>query len=266
MKVGIVVAKGMGHQEVHAEALSIGLSRHGVTANTYTEAHGFVPPEEVCACWGWRIGQQLRQAGRNVLVMERGFVDRMSWTSFGWNGLNGRATRNWDALPARWAVLSDRVRAWRPNGSYVLLIGQVTGDMSVSHVNLSAWYLEAIEALHPLGLPVLFRPHPVALEYGQHDDVPCDRVFGDLASALDGAAVVATFNSNTGVDALLAGKPTIARDPGSMAWPIAARDWSIQSEPDRLEWFKRLTSSQFSLDEIRSGFAWDVVKDSPTLQ
>ncbi len=55
--------------------------------------------------------------------------------------------------------------------------------------------------------------------------------------ALAGARAVITFNSNTGVEAVLAGKPTVAIDEGSMAWPVTAHEIiDYPKEPNRLTW------------------------------
>src|SRR6185295_14381456 len=132
----------MDHHQIHGQALAEGLLRHGVEVDFCPEEA--VPAADVCACWGWRLGERLRDKGKRVLVMERGYVNRMEWVSLGWDGLNGRAVRRWDTLPDRWAMFSSHVRAWRPGGSYALLVGQVLGDMSVKHVDLSAWYAEAV--------------------------------------------------------------------------------------------------------------------------
>lgn len=264
MKVG-VVSTGLTHQVQHAQALCEGLGKHQIETTIYPE--GVEVPEPVVACWGWRIGKPLLAAGKRVLVMERGFIDRLHWTSLGWDGLNGYAARAWSALPHRGTTFLGRMQRWAPGGSYVLIIGQVSGDAAVGHVSLPLWYAEAVRECAKFGLPIKFRPHPVALEFGEKDPVAgAESIYGSLSTALAGAAVVVTFNSNTGVDALMAGKPTICRDRGSMAWPIASHDWEIQTAPDRVGWLESLASAQFSLEEIRSGYAWDVVKDSQTLQ
>jgi len=199
--------------------------------------------------------------------MERGFIERMKWTSLGWNGINGHATRRWRAIPYRLERFRGLPRPWVANGVYALLIGQVKGDAAVEGVDLDRWYAEAITGISRYGLPIMFRRHPVAVMHGQFDKPTGAQILENaLAEAIEGAAVVVTFNSNTGVDSLLAGRPTIARDKGSMAYGIAASDWKMQDRPDRQAWAEMLASSQFSLEEIRSGYAWEIVKDSAPLQ
>ncbi len=256
----------MQHQKDHAQALADGLVKHGIEATIYPERRdGTLPTEQVVACWGWRIGEVLRHAGKHVIVMERGFIDRMNYASLGWNGINGRARRDWKAESAeRLHTLFPRaIKPWNPHGDYVLICGQVPGDSALKGVDISQWYAEAASACSKFG-PIRFRPHPVAVDYGVKDHVVGAQVSHDgLAEDLRNACVVVTYNSNTGVDALLAGKPTIVRGRGSMA-TIAAKDWTIQPEPQRTGWAAQLAWSQFSIEEIRSGYAWDVIKDSQT--
>lgn len=82
----------------------------------------------------------------------------------------------------------------------------------------------AEQAADVYGLPVRFRPHPMEQRRrGFLRQVHgCETDRGPLADSLAGATVVVTWNSNTGVDALLAGKPTVAMGEGSMAAPVAA--------------------------------------------
>jgi hypothetical protein len=262
VKIGIVVGN-MPHHVAHAEALATGLARHGIETDTVSE--GRIPDAHTVACWGWRLGGPLRKAGKEVLVMERGFIERMRYTSLGWNGLNGTARRDWPSEGhIRLHTLFPRaLQAWNPHGMYVLIVGQVPGDAAVAGVNLPKWYAEAAAACAKFG-PIRFRPHPVAIGFGLQDSiVGALTSHAALQDDLRGARVVVTWNSNAGVDALLAGKPTIVRGSGSMA-SIAAHDWSIQGEPYRTDWASQLAWSQFSMDEIRSGYAWDVIKDSQT--
>ncbi len=266
-----IVASNMPHHIEHAQAMAEGLSKHNVDSVICPE--GVPVAEETVICWGWRIGRPFRDMGKNVLVMERGYIDRMDWTSLGWNGLNGRASRPW-AHSGEERILAHHpraVRRWGAVGRSALIIGQVSGDEAVRGVDMQGWYSMATAKCYELGFELVkFRPHPVATQYGQKDDV--NGVFYDyapLSASLADAAIVVTFSSNTGVEAMLAGKPVIACDAGSMAWPIAMQNFdSVKTlEPSgRRHWAAHLAWSQFSLNEIRSGFAWDVVKDSQTLQ
>ena len=268
MKVAIV-ASDMPHHTVHAEAMAQGLGRHGIASTVYPDH--LIPDEEIVACWGWRLGERLRAMGKDVLLMERGFIDRMNYCSLGWNGLNNRAQRRW--LPingCRFENLFGRMlRPWSADGDYALIIGQVAGDMAIKGVHIADWYAEAArQALKRFALPVKFRPHPMAIAFGQREHVNgAETLYGDLQPALERAMVVITYNSNAGVDAVLAGRPTLSFDAGSMAWPVTAHEFVIPGdEPDRATWAEQIAWSQFSVPEIASGDAWELVKDSRSLQ
>jgi hypothetical protein len=243
-----------------------GLRRHGVEAELFRSL-GAVKEADFVVTWGWRKGKTYRASGRQVLVMERGYLgDRFAWTSLGWNGLNGRAT---------WADDSDKsserfdknfghlVKPWRTDGKgYALIIGQVPGDMSLDGIDMAGWYLTAAKTLEVRGYEVKFRPHPIAEQRGLVGATLAKyRLGGSLEEALAGAAVVASMNSNTGVDAALAGVPTIVCDQGAMAWSVAAHGLDAEIvTPDRADWCRRLAWKQFTLDEISSGEAWEHIK------
>lgn len=252
----------MAHHVTHAHALTLGLERHGIHACTITPQQ--VTDADVIACWGWRVAAPYAAAGKRVLVMEHGYIgDRKVWTSMGWNGLNGRATFA-QAKDGRrfWDLHGDRMQPWNPQGEYALLIGQVEGDSSLNGMPFQPWaYRMCARAAKEFGLPVKFRPHPVAIEFGQVYTTGCDQHRGSLTDALAGAAVVITYNSNTAVESVLAGKPTIAFDRGSMAWDVTAHGWRILAEPDRNTWAQALAWKQFTIEEIRDGSAWEHVRN-----
>lgn len=203
--------------------------------------------------------------------MERGYIgDRFAWTSLALNGLNGLAT--WPTC-APIQQLLDRFeryhaalyRPWRGGtGKYILIIGQVPGDASLRGRNLYGagnWYEQQACTAQQYGLPVFFRPHPLAARRGgagQIHTVPS--LPGGLSEALRDAALVVTFNSNTGVDSLLAGVPTVVMDPGGMGYDVALPTLPTTldvPEPDagRYGWACRLAGRQWSMQEISSGVA-----------
>lgn len=264
MSIDIVAEPHMQHQEDCALALSCGLSRHGIETRIVPTAERAT--SAVVACWGWCVGAPLRTRGREVLVMERGYLgDRSEWTSIGWNGLNGHARFSPMRDTGRFETLfAQQWREWDSTGDYALLIGQVDGDSSLHGMAFADWAEKTASEMRIFGLPVKFRPHPEAVARKQRATFGgAETLFGSLADALRSARVVVTFNSNAGVDALIAGKPTVALHSGSMAWGVAATAMRIQAEPDRAAWAGQLAWNQFSLDEMRSGFAWEHVRAGP---
>ena len=178
----------------------------------------------------------------------------------GYDGLNGRADFcNADAGSARWERhFASFMQPWKKDGEYALLMGQVRGDASIADINISDWYAKTAARLSEQGWTVMFRPHPNGRA------VAPDRAFtlvGSLEGALASAARVVTFNSTSGVDAVLAGVPTIAMDRGSMAWDVATHDVEeALVTPDRVPWAERLAYAQWNDDEISGGVAWEHLK------
>lgn len=262
-----VLSNRNGSLNEHAVAMSEGLDRHGFVPEIVPK--GFTPPSDApfVVCWGWREGRRLRNLGFQTLVMERGYLgDRYQWTSLGWNGLNGRATcpdapDNGERFRTHFGHL---LRPWKKDGDgYALIVGQVRGDAALTEVIIDRWYLEAERDMKSRGFEVKFRPHPVAVERGIAGSALMEcRVEGSLDDALAGAAVCVTYNSNTGVDAALRGVPVIACDQGSMAWSVAGHGFNAPLiTPHRDDWCRKLAWRQWTEDEIRSGLAWDHVRD-----
>lgn len=255
MDLTLVFAQG-GHQNAHAQAVAAGLDRLGVR---YARARvSEVDSPRYVACWGWRTGKALAEKGCRVLVLERGYMgDRFAWTSLGWDGLNGRA-RFAPAQDdgARFAAHFEhllRPPDERP-GDYVLLIGQVPHDASLQGRDMRPWYAKiAQEAREYYGLPVFFRRHPKAPPYNYDFRTPDLR--GRLSDALDRARVVITYNSNTAVESVLAGKRTLAFDEGSMAWDVTGHALGEVYAGDPTGWARRLAWRQWQLGEIADGSA-----------
>jgi hypothetical protein len=216
-------------------------------------------PADLLVIWGIRrqdaIARQ-KAADGEVCVLERGYLgDRFAWTSVSFGGgLNGRGEFRG---PHEDGTRFDRLfghlmQPWDTSGGYALIIGQVPGDMSIKGVDIEAFYQQSAKALRKHGFPdVRFRSHPKA---GPARGVAgITQIGGTLAEAMAGAAVVMTFNSNTGAEAALFGKPVIAMDRGSMAWPIAGHQVTEIITPDRAAWAHRLAWCQWSKDEMLSG-------------
>lgn len=255
MQVTVSASARAPHQLAHQAAMAQGLGVIGI--EPVMNLGGPVQTKHV-ACWGWRQGKQLRAAGHEVLVMERGYIgDRFEHTSLGWNGLNGHATfPDVPVTPERFDKLAS-LKPWKQGGDYVLILGQVPGDASLQGRDMMPLYAEwAMKAQTAYESPVQFRMHPRAAEKGYRQKVPgTEPSGGPLDDALAGALVAICWNSNSAVDAVLAGVPTVTLDKGSMAWDVTAHRIGDLHRPARETWAHRLAHKQWALDEIRSGVA-----------
>jgi len=246
------------------QALLDGFKRHGAKAEWMHQSH--YKPSDLAVIWGVRfpnIIQGQKQHGGDYLVLERGyFRDRMNYFSLGYNGLNGRAEFHAEnSPPDRWQKHGVKVKPWKTDGKYILLMGQVSGDQSLQAINISDWYREIIEKVKSLtDMPIFFRPHPNARQ--QKTGLKCDRYErGPLNEVFQDAYLAITYNSNSATDAVLNGIPAIGMDRGSLAWDMVQHEISLeQFMPDRTQWLYDLGYKQWLLEEIASGEAWEHLK------
>jgi hypothetical protein len=259
-KAVIIANESLPHHISFGGSFAKGLARRGwkvIVSTSYA-------PADLVVMWGVRnkvaIGQQ-QAAGGEVCVLERGYLgDRFAMTSVSFGGgLNGRGRF---VIPPgvgieRFDEAGFELKPWARHWGSAVIMGQVLGDQSVKHVNIGNWYRTAAAGCIAAGYDVRFRPHPGARGVvGQCHGMKEAR--GSLAEVLDNAGLVVTFNSNSGVDAVLAGRATVAMDPGSMVWDIAAHD-IVETFPDRSAWAARLAWCQYSREEMESGFCAEAV-------
>lgn len=210
------------------------------------------------------IAEQKRRS-LDCLILETGYINRGRGESnhyaLGWNGLNGRADfRNKNSPTSRAEKLGVKIKPHK-DGGHILLCGQVPWDASCDFTDHHKWLQETINKISERSdRRIVFRPHPLGklpplegCEYSVRKTIEED---------LDGAHCHISFNSNTGVDAALAGVPTFAFDMGSMVWGICNKDLDrlesprIPSVGEAWRWACDLAYAQWTPEEMRCGDAW----------
>lgn len=218
------------------------------------------PKSKAVGVWGWRNGEKWHKMGHDVLVFERGYLgDRYEWTSIAWNGLNGRGDfcLTGNETFERFAKNHEPLKPWRDDGDKIIIMGQVPGDMSLQGKDLTQFY-EMVANLwgQAYKMPVMFKPHPVGVERGKNFQPKLPIFYGNMDEALNEAFIVHTFNSNSAVDAVVAGIPAVSCDQGSMAWDVTSHFVYDRLKPEREQWAARLAHCQWSPDEIERGEFW----------
>ena len=261
MRIAVHNNAHLAEQGAWMAALVSGFQRHGHEVTLYDDP--FPVDCDLAVFWSHKKHQIIanqKAKGLDYLVIERGYLgERMTnHCSLGFNGLNGRADFQNQNVP------DDRGKMWRHllepyhDGKYTVIMGQVPGDAALT-CNLQEFVSEAQQGATHHGKPIVFRPHPVAKGY----PVPgVMAVHGTLEHCLHGAHWAITYSSNSGVDAALAGVRVTALDQGSMAWDIAAHDYTPTrpTDAERVEWLNWLAYCQWTIDEIRNGDAWAHLK------
>lgn len=260
MKKAIIVASAASpHQNMWGESMREGLIRHGWQASVEVEAR----PADLLVLWGVRreLTIERQKLVGEVCILERGYVgDRFKWTSMSLGGgLNGAGVfrgpfGDWSRWHDNFGHL---MQPHVERDGYILIMGQVPTDMSLRGLNPHQLWFGMAEAYKSQGYDVVFRPHPLA----PNERVPGVRSLpaGPLSDALAGAKCVVTINSNSGVDAVLAGIPTISLDRRSMAWDVTAHEPRIPDLGDRSKWAGALAWKQWRDHEISSGLAWETL-------
>lgn len=199
-----------------------------------------------------------KEHGLKTVILETGYINRGS-TEFhhyaaGFDGLNGRADfRNKGMPPDRRLV---DLKPYK-QGEKIVVCAQVPWDASVDFTDHEEWLDRAIRAIQlTTDRPIVFRPHPKCqlppIEGTEYSTKP-------FAEDLKNAWATVSFNSNCGVESVLAGVPTFAFDIGSMAWDVATRALSKIEEPElfnREKWLNDISYAQWSVKELREGKAW----------
>lgn len=246
------------HQQDFGAAMAEGLKRHGVEVR-----HGGLNEPEPCdfaVVWGYKQHRVIN-AAPHVLVMERGhFGDRMAMTSCGWDGLGYRGHYPKAPNGERWLAAGYGAQPWSDRATYMhaLIIGQVEYDAALRGLNIVRWAEDVERELMAYGWKsIRFRPHPLADRARPTPWLTLTPKGSTLAEDLADADLCVTFNSTAGVEAVLAGVPTVTIDQGAMAWPVAAHSlMEGLKRPDRTEWAWDLAWTQWSRDEIASGETW----------
>jgi len=203
------------------------------------------------------------------LVIEKGFVKRNEYYMVGFGGLNGRASYNNEGSPAdRWKQLGVELQPWKEGGEYILVCGQVPWDASVQHTDYKRWVIKTLIRLPKFtDIPIVFRPHPlqktaIDVRHLKHVKIDCE---GTLQEAVQKAATVVTFNSNSGVEAVIEGVPVVTCDKGSMVYEIANNDIERVDNPltpARRAWAYNLAYTQWTRDEMKKGLPWGHLRDA----
>lgn len=271
MNVGIFFPDNNAEHEQALAAMAMGLQCLGIdyftsSVERYTEC-------DVAVVFGvgkknvpvsYARGEIIRrheEAGKDVIVIEKGYVKRDDYYAVGLNGLNGRADFANEGMNAdRWEALGISLQPWSQIGKHILLCGQVPSDASVQNIDIVGWCTSMVYEMSLItNMPILYRPHPLAIEQSPLILGTRTSKNGSLEEDLKDAAAVVTYNSNAAVEAVIAGVPAFAFDEGSMAWPVANR--SIDNlgsplRPLRLQWAWDLAYAQWTLDEMAVGLPW----------
>ena len=178
--------------------------------------------------------------------------------------------------PSRWLKiqkdLNIDVKPWRKDGRHILICLQRNGGWSMGGLPVMQWLAKTIKKIKThTDRKIVVRAHPGdkrAKDYLRVNE-PGVRISTNptiLQDFVDCWAVV-TFNSSPGVAAAVEGIPIFVTDPNpkmSQAYDVAnfnIKDINSPQTFDRQPWLDKIAMCHFNYDDLRSGVAWNIIKD-----
>ena len=278
-KINFIAKTTLDHQINPVRNFIEGLKRHG---HKNIEVYSLKQFQEGCVrgkrydvafCWGFRNFHELSKIAKNTVVIENSYLNNVQskkgkvWLSHGWNGLNGRADFcNQNSSNDRWDKhFNDGRLLDYSDGDYILIPLQIKNDSSIYGRGFS--YQEIVNEIRKFtDLPIKIKQHPTADDGWPRvrgKNISYLNRFMPIQHAIKGAKVVVTINSNAGVDAVLAGKPVVTLDKGSMVYDITKHDFTkllVPNWPDRTQWCNNIAYAQWRPEEVIKGEAWEHLK------
>lgn len=224
---------------------------------------------------------------------------RFGWWSYKWdlgNFNNDNVDRN------RWLKFAKNTdiqfKDWRKNpDGKIVIMGQKEGDSSLRRMyndgyeSFYFWVVDQVREIRKYtDRDIVIRPHPRNLERGIRytrkalnkldlEGVDTSNILvsdnltaggnqgGEgLQADLDDAYCVVTYNSLSGVEAVMEGIPVFAMDGGSMVAPIAHTDYSeiedLHYDVDLTEWQNKIAYTMWNKEEVQSGECWAHLKSA----
>lgn len=234
---------------------------------------------DVCITWGPRTVEKAHQKAIHHLVMECGFLgDRLDNFFVGWSGLNGMGRC---PVPRRKNAGEEWYRMVKPlpkrkEHVNVAIFGQVAKDASLIPLRADddmrpaaykLWLAKVADHFANMNMAVGFRGHPSDPAWTnmvRPDVFSFDEGGWDKDRILGWAHLAFAFSSNALVEAYMAGVDVLPAHPTSLCWDIRSQpgrqNW--QSVGKRLEWLDFVASNQWSSAQIKSGEAWEAIRDN----
>lgn len=268
MRAALYCCAGSGKRGRYlADAMRIGLGKHGVSAEILSKFNGVCA--DIALAYGWaheRIFTAYKDAGATYVYWDLGYWAR----KFPGNPLDGYyrlAVGDWDTAvnmrlqcpDDRWraAGIPLRERAGRPNE---ILIAGMSEKAAKSHgYRFNQWEHRLRDDIAAFGLkyPIILRPKPNKKKRG----------LPDIQKALASARIVISHHSNVSVDALIAGVPSyavkgvgvLARHGETLTADYLQKPY-FPSDADRLQILCDIAYAQWTPAEMRAGAAWEHIK------
>ena len=212
-----------------------------------------------------QVWQYFRNNRRPVVVLEVGLLDRGKTWKVGVNGTGNTAYWGQEQDASRVDQLGLALKPWRSTGSNIVIAAQ-RSDSEQWHEQPDAatWVADTIKQVQAhSNRPIILRTHPrqrVVPPLGCTYQVPQKLANSyddfDFDQCLRDAWAVINWNSGPGVQAAIAGVPVFV-GASSLAAPVGNQDLSQIEKPvrpDRANWLVDVAHTEWSVEEIATGY------------
>jgi hypothetical protein len=178
--------------------------------------------------------------------------------------------------PSRWQQIKRTIgidlQHWRTSGNHILICLQRNGGWSMGGLDVMEWCNNTILQLKKYtNRPIIVRAHPGDKKIRQylklsHPNVTISSKENILDDFTNAWATV-TYNSSPGVASAIEGIPVFVTDPNpkiSQAYDVANTNLAnIESPkmPERQQWIEKISMCHFNFNDLKTGIAWNIIKD-----
>jgi len=212
------------------------------------------------------IVETYQKQGKIALITDLGLIRKEpGYYQIGINKLGG--IMPFQAPSDRFDALNEPIATRRAKGKHILICGQRPGDAAhgFNEDQLRAYYESSIRVIRDVvgdKYPIVWRPHPSSnflVRGGDRVSLAKD-IMEDLADAY----AVVTYNSTTGLSALLNGVPLVCHSGAYYADLAETNLRNIDnikapSKAKVQEFFNRVAYSQWTKEEIEKGLPFKYI-------
>jgi len=214
-------------------------------------------PGRPAVIWGLLRGapelvKLCRKTGTPWLYIDHGYFRRGHYHGYyrcTWNGYQQNTIVPTNA--ERWARLTLPIEPWRTKPGDLIIVCPPSGVVAME-MGQEAWLPQILTKIK-----LRTNRRVIIREKSAADVLP-------LKEAVRNCFALVTYNSIAAVEAVMYGVPVYV-DPCSAAAPMGDTDithiGSMPPMPDRQPWLWSLADSQFTLDEMRAGIAWRILRE-----
>jgi hypothetical protein len=247
--------------------------------------------------WHGKYMLHIKNSEKPFIVSEsQPFREHDGWLRFGWNSYrwNDANWNNANVDSIRWdrfqKLTNIKFTDWNSPGDAIIIMGQKEGDSSLVKIyqqgyeSIYDWIGDQISEIRKHSdRKIIIRPHPRNLDRGAKlttrlidklalvDVVISENLTSGgnqggkgLDADLAQAHCVVTYNSLSGVEAVVKGIPVFALDGGSMVHPVAHHKLSqiekINYNIDLQDWKNKIAYSMWNKEDVMSGDCWSHLK------